>query len=156
MNVLYRNLCWTVRVVMLSWLKKTNYDQFRRLLSKIRVFLWIVWFGVLMVLCLVSWEFFNSSMFKWYNIYLEKSTEAISNAFEFVQWTGVAYSRHIVQIYSYHGGDEIRQHLEVHACTYIHNYIYIYRCALLYLFYLWTCFLDWFFSYLVCLKYHIW
>jgi hypothetical protein len=26
---------------------------------------------------------------------------------------GVAYSRHIVQIYSYHGGDDIRQHLEV-------------------------------------------
>ncbi|XP_022632530.1 protein TPR3-like isoform X6 [Vigna radiata var. radiata] len=26
---------------------------------------------------------------------------------------GVAYLRHIVQIYSYHGGDEVRQHLEV-------------------------------------------
>ncbi|KAL1343646.1 protein TPR3-like isoform X2 [Arachis hypogaea] len=26
---------------------------------------------------------------------------------------GVAYSRHIVQIYSYHGGDEVRQHLEI-------------------------------------------
>jgi hypothetical protein len=26
---------------------------------------------------------------------------------------GVAYSRHIVQIYSYHGGDDIRQVLEV-------------------------------------------
>lgn len=26
---------------------------------------------------------------------------------------GVAYSRHMVQIYSYHGGDDIRQHLEV-------------------------------------------
>uniref|UniRef100_A0A453IHQ2 Uncharacterized protein n=1 Tax=Aegilops tauschii subsp. strangulata TaxID=200361 RepID=A0A453IHQ2_AEGTS len=28
---------------------------------------------------------------------------------------GVAYSRHIVQIYSYHGGDDIRQHLEIDA-----------------------------------------
>ncbi|CAL9050611.1 unnamed protein product [Musa banksii] len=28
---------------------------------------------------------------------------------------GVAYSRHIVQIYSYHGGDDIRQHLEIEA-----------------------------------------
>lgn len=26
---------------------------------------------------------------------------------------GVAYSIHIVQIYSFHGGDDIRQHLEV-------------------------------------------
>ncbi|OAY69349.1 Protein TOPLESS [Ananas comosus] len=30
---------------------------------------------------------------------------------------GVAYSRHIVQIYSYHGGDETRQHLEIDAHT---------------------------------------
>ncbi|XP_061946486.1 protein TOPLESS-like isoform X2 [Populus nigra] len=29
--------------------------------------------------------------------------------------TGVAYSRHIVQIYSYHGNDEVRQHLEIDA-----------------------------------------
>ncbi|XAR50515.1 hypothetical protein NMG60_11004859 [Bertholletia excelsa] len=28
---------------------------------------------------------------------------------------GVAYSRHIVQIYAYHGGDDIRQHLEIEA-----------------------------------------
>ncbi|GMI82011.1 TOPLESS-related 1 [Hibiscus trionum] len=28
---------------------------------------------------------------------------------------GVAYSRHIVQIYSYHGGEEVRQHLEIDA-----------------------------------------
>ncbi|KAI5337505.1 PREDICTED: topless-related [Prunus dulcis] len=28
---------------------------------------------------------------------------------------GVAYSRHIVQIYSYHGGDDIRQHQEIDA-----------------------------------------
>ncbi|KAJ1396726.1 WD40/YVTN repeat-like-containing domain superfamily [Sesbania bispinosa] len=28
---------------------------------------------------------------------------------------GVAYSRHVVQIYSYHGGDEVRQHLEIDA-----------------------------------------
>ncbi|KAJ3695527.1 hypothetical protein LUZ60_000904 [Juncus effusus] len=28
---------------------------------------------------------------------------------------GVAYSRHIVQIYTYHGGDDIRQHLEIDA-----------------------------------------
>ncbi|KAL5988108.1 RNA polymerase II associated Paf1 complex subunit Tpr1 [Asimina triloba] len=28
---------------------------------------------------------------------------------------GVAYSRHIVQIYAYHGGGEIRQHLEIDA-----------------------------------------
>ncbi|XP_057454641.1 protein TOPLESS-like isoform X2 [Lotus japonicus] len=28
---------------------------------------------------------------------------------------GVAYSRHIVQIYSYHGGDEVRQQLEIDA-----------------------------------------
>ncbi|KAK3011452.1 hypothetical protein RJ639_012750 [Escallonia herrerae] len=28
---------------------------------------------------------------------------------------GVAYSRHIVQIYSYHGGDDARQHLEIEA-----------------------------------------
>ncbi|XP_054780922.1 protein TOPLESS-like isoform X2 [Prosopis cineraria] len=28
---------------------------------------------------------------------------------------GVAYSRHIVQIYSYHGGDDARQHLEIDA-----------------------------------------
>ncbi|XP_058115708.1 protein TPR3-like isoform X2 [Magnolia sinica] len=28
---------------------------------------------------------------------------------------GVAYSRHIVQIYSYHGGDDIRHHLEIDA-----------------------------------------
>ncbi|XP_038988989.1 protein TPR3 [Phoenix dactylifera] len=28
---------------------------------------------------------------------------------------GVAYSRHIVQIYSYHSGDDIRQHLEIDA-----------------------------------------
>lgn len=27
--------------------------------------------------------------------------------------SGVAYSRHIVQIYSYQGGDDVRQHLEV-------------------------------------------
>ncbi|KAE8723627.1 Topless-related protein 4 [Hibiscus syriacus] len=30
---------------------------------------------------------------------------------------GVAYSRHIVQIYSYHGGEEVRQHLEIDAHT---------------------------------------
>ncbi|KAA8541952.1 hypothetical protein F0562_023104 [Nyssa sinensis] len=28
---------------------------------------------------------------------------------------GVAYSRHIVQIYTYHGGDDMRQHLEIDA-----------------------------------------
>ncbi|XP_024453158.2 protein TOPLESS isoform X2 [Populus trichocarpa] len=28
---------------------------------------------------------------------------------------GVAYSRHIVQIYSYHGNDDVRQHLEIDA-----------------------------------------
>ncbi|KAI3781936.1 hypothetical protein L2E82_11964 [Cichorium intybus] len=28
---------------------------------------------------------------------------------------GVAYSRHIVQIYSYHGGDDLRNHLEIEA-----------------------------------------
>ncbi|XP_038993347.1 topless-related protein 1-like [Hibiscus syriacus] len=28
---------------------------------------------------------------------------------------GVAHSRHIVQIYSYHGGEEVRQHLEIDA-----------------------------------------
>ncbi|XP_042494873.1 protein TOPLESS-like [Macadamia integrifolia] len=28
---------------------------------------------------------------------------------------GVAYSRHIVQIYSYHGADDVRQHLEIDA-----------------------------------------
>ncbi|XP_074563164.1 protein TPR3-like [Curcuma longa] len=28
---------------------------------------------------------------------------------------GIAYSRHIVQIYYYHGGDDIRQHLEIDA-----------------------------------------
>lgn len=28
---------------------------------------------------------------------------------------GVAYSRHIVQLYSYHGGDAVRQHLEIDA-----------------------------------------
>ncbi|XP_071694247.1 protein TOPLESS-like [Rutidosis leptorrhynchoides] len=28
---------------------------------------------------------------------------------------GVAYSRHIVQIYSYHGSDDVRQHLEIDA-----------------------------------------
>eukprot|EP00262_Sarcandra_glabra_P008600 TRINITY_DN2218_c0_g1_i2.p1 TRINITY_DN2218_c0_g1~~TRINITY_DN2218_c0_g1_i2.p1 ORF type:complete len:1146 (+),score=237.13 TRINITY_DN2218_c0_g1_i2:86-3439(+) len=28
---------------------------------------------------------------------------------------GVAYSRHIVQIYSYHGGDDVRQHVEIDA-----------------------------------------
>jgi len=49
------------------------------------------------------------------------STEPISNVFVFVQLTGVAYSRHIVQIYSYQGGDEIRHHLEVHTCMHIHN-----------------------------------
>ncbi|CAL9763878.1 unnamed protein product [Musa acuminata subsp. burmannicoides] len=30
---------------------------------------------------------------------------------------GVAYSRHIVQIFSYHGADDIRQHLEIDAHT---------------------------------------
>ncbi|KAI7724871.1 hypothetical protein M8C21_011014, partial [Ambrosia artemisiifolia] len=28
---------------------------------------------------------------------------------------GVAYSNHIVQIYSYHGGDDLRNHLEIEA-----------------------------------------
>ncbi|XP_072978212.1 protein TPR3-like [Typha angustifolia] len=28
---------------------------------------------------------------------------------------GVAYSRHIIQVYSYHGGNDIRQHLEIDA-----------------------------------------
>ncbi|KAB2611410.1 TMV resistance protein N-like [Pyrus ussuriensis x Pyrus communis] len=28
---------------------------------------------------------------------------------------GIAYSRHIVQIYSYHGGDNVREHLEIDA-----------------------------------------
>lgn len=27
--------------------------------------------------------------------------------------SGVAYSKHIVHIYSYHGGDDLRNHLEV-------------------------------------------
>lgn len=27
--------------------------------------------------------------------------------------TGVAFSKHIVQIYSYHGGEDLRNHLEV-------------------------------------------
>ncbi|XP_076888055.1 protein TOPLESS-like [Bidens hawaiensis] len=31
------------------------------------------------------------------------------------QLFGVAYSRHIVQIYSYHGADDVRQHLEIDA-----------------------------------------
>lgn len=30
-----------------------------------------------------------------------------------VYTTGVAYSKHIVHIYSYHGGDDLRNHLEV-------------------------------------------
>ncbi|KAB2611418.1 topless-related protein 1-like [Pyrus ussuriensis x Pyrus communis] len=28
---------------------------------------------------------------------------------------GIAYSRHIVQIYSYHGGDDVQEHLEIDA-----------------------------------------
>ena len=42
----------------------------------------------------------------------------LSNAY--LVLIGVAYSRHIVQIYSYHGGDDIRQHLEVwlHVLSY--------------------------------------
>lgn len=32
----------------------------------------------------------------------------------FIPITGVAYSRHIVQIYSYHGNEDVRQHLEVY------------------------------------------
>jgi hypothetical protein len=35
------------------------------------------------------------------------------NSDVFIILIGVAYSRHIVQIYSYNGGDDIRQHLEV-------------------------------------------
>lgn len=27
--------------------------------------------------------------------------------------TGVAYSKHMMQLYTYHGGDDVRQHLEV-------------------------------------------
>jgi hypothetical protein len=34
--------------------------------------------------------------------------------FSSLSTTGVAYSRHIVQIYSYHGNDDVRQHLEVY------------------------------------------
>lgn len=33
--------------------------------------------------------------------------------FIFVDTSGVAYSKHIVHIYSYHGGDDLRNHLEV-------------------------------------------
>ena len=36
---------------------------------------------------------------------------------------GVAYSRHLVQIYSYHGGEEVRQHLEVCIAVRILNEI---------------------------------
>lgn len=31
----------------------------------------------------------------------------------FVLIAGVAYSKHIVHLYTYHGGDELRNHLEV-------------------------------------------
>lgn len=30
-----------------------------------------------------------------------------------ISTAGVAYSKHIVHIYSYHGGDDLRNHLEV-------------------------------------------
>lgn len=43
---------------------------------------------------------------------------------------GVAYSRHIVQLYSYHGGEDMRQHLEVlyrllHFYDRFFHYLYI-------------------------------
>lgn len=34
-------------------------------------------------------------------------------SFSFFGKTGVAYSLHIVQIFSYHGGEDLRQHQEV-------------------------------------------
>lgn len=33
--------------------------------------------------------------------------------FILIDTPGVAYSKHIVHIYSYHGGDDLRNHLEV-------------------------------------------
>lgn len=33
--------------------------------------------------------------------------------------SGIAYSKHIVHIYSYHGGDDLRNHLEVSIHLYL-------------------------------------
>lgn len=39
--------------------------------------------------------------------------ETVSFSFLFGLETGVAYSLHMVQIFSYHGGEDLRQHHEV-------------------------------------------
>lgn len=55
-----------------------------------------------MVLCLVRLRL----TFK----YLLDNVKTIS---DLKKCSGVAYSKHIVHLYSYHGGDDLRNHLEV-------------------------------------------
>ena len=43
----------------------------------------------------------------------------------FLSASGVAYSKHIVHIYSYQGGDDLRNHLEVCAVKEsLYSYLY--------------------------------
>ncbi|KAL0354840.1 UNVERIFIED_CONTAM: protein TOPLESS [Sesamum radiatum] len=41
--------------------------------------------------------------------------QSLGSGFLHNAFTGVAYSRHLVQIFSYHGNDDVRQHLEIDA-----------------------------------------
>ncbi|KAL0342139.1 UNVERIFIED_CONTAM: protein TOPLESS [Sesamum calycinum] len=43
--------------------------------------------------------------------------QSLGSGFLYNAFTGVAYSRHLVQIFSYHGNDDVRQHLEVWDAT---------------------------------------
>ena len=44
---------------------------------------------------------------------MSQETICIFDDFFLLSISGVAYSKHMVQIYSYHGGDDLRNHLEV-------------------------------------------
>ena len=87
---------------------------FRKLYWKIHSFLSIVSCGVLMVCSLVSawmlecssgthshWFFFFFFPFWWFQVSL------------LFVWSGVAYSKHILQVFSYSGGHKVWLKLEV-------------------------------------------
>lgn len=46
----------------------------------------------------------------------------------FLPFLGVAFSKHIVQIYTYNPAGELRQHLEVK--TLLHNHVVFYVCTI--------------------------
>ena len=105
-----------------------------------------MWCGVLMVRFLVCcfegiyfiyFLFLNYLLSQKFKIFLRNNLHLCWSFL--LSISGVAYSKHIVQIYSYHCGNDLRNHLEVclyiymdaltHKCVFIYIHSYIHTCV---------------------------